>query len=80
MTVRLRLGGPMRLESRPDTTPEQQLALIELVAAELRSEVEAGATDISAVTTKPGDGEAFRVLVWSELHAEPKVIAVREGE
>jgi hypothetical protein len=69
----------MRLEARPDTTAEQQLELIELVAAELRAEVEAGATDITAVTTKPSDGEAFRVLVWSELHADPKVVAVREG-
>lgn len=64
----------MRLEVRPDLTPEQRAALFDAALPDVRAELLAGATSITA----EADGE--HIVIKSDRLDAPKVVPVRGTE
>lgn len=61
----------MRLEARPELSPEQRAALLDAALPDVRAELLAGATSITA----EADGE--HIVIRSDRLDAPKVVTVK---
>lgn len=64
----------MLLEARPDLPPAQRVMFFDAALADVRAELLAGATRITA------DADGDSIVIRSDRLAEPKVIRISGGE